>query len=539
MPSNYFTRDATNQFVISSNGNSRIYFDSNFGGAPLQWKYPKSGTLKQIVNTPAGLGFQAVVDEGQDITQASANGVTTFPIARTGIDTGATLAYKNYWARESTAGYPTTNLDQYIVQGFFPDFWASLPSGNADDAIPPNSSNNVQSGWVTGYTSPSITNYPYNINTWGTPVYFSPYGSPLVTSGILMEGNQAVNISAAWNTRLRSIPYGRVAFRVKVSLSNASDDAYGGIMFRKDVPTTGSINMDAAYNAKGYSLNVNRNGDIGLTYFSGGGAATTIWSYAGTTATMNSVRNSYGIQLELRTNNGNPNYLEIWADQVNLTPSGFTIPSAYRFSNWQNARHLGLIAYTTNSPQRISGQPNFVRFGDREVCNVGTQTTITAAPQSDGSMITTILVGPAGGVTEKRILYTATQVAYLMAGTGYSYGTILSENPVGTLYQGPYTTQDIGGHIVGGSSPINAAMYGGESSGLIGLCCVPDTITISGGVSVPMQPHTFCSPQAKSGNPHQCTYVHINGLPLITGGTTGPWQMDSISIKARWYPYKV
>ena len=243
MPSTYFTRYASNQFVLSTNGNSKIYFDSNFGGAPLIWQYPKSGTLTDIIASPAGLGFQSVTEEGQDITQAGCNGITVFPIARTGIDNGSELAYRNYWARETTAGFPTgiTSLDIYQVQGFFPDFWQSGGGGAADDSIPENDHGVGQynwppatgtpgTGWVTGYTSTTIFNTPYSGNTWGTPVYFSPYtDSPnqIVTSGILMEGNeQIVPGSVSWNSRLRSIPYGRVAFRIKVSLSNASDDAY-------------------------------------------------------------------------------------------------------------------------------------------------------------------------------------------------------------------------------------------------------------------------------------------------------------------------
>ncbi|MCB0319284.1 MAG: hypothetical protein KDD60_00080, partial [Bdellovibrionales bacterium] len=446
MPSTYFTRTGSNQFVRSINGNSNIYFDTNYGGAPLRWNYPHPGTgvRTELIELVGGLpypgeGFQSVTDEGQDLTQASANGLTQFQIARTGIDTGLTLYYKNYYARESTLGFPTGNapgnLDQYVVSGFFPDFWASLgdTDGPKDDAIPPNSHNKSQtnwnsapsahgSGWTTGYTSPNKTStYPFNTNTWGTPVQFSPYNDTVgdVFSGILMEGNQQKALTVPWHQRMRSIPYGRVAFRIKVSLSNASDDSFGGILFRKKALSgAGPYNMDHVYNAQGYMLNVNRNGDISLIYTNASAVQTTVFSYPATLATQNSVRNLYGIQLELRTSNAEPNKFEIWADGTPLTvdgsgnPQAITLAPANVFAA-QNAEHLGLIAYTTNAQQRIANQPNFVRFGDREVFNVGTETTVTAAPQSDGSMITTIKVGPADEVTEKRKLYTATQVSFL------------------------------------------------------------------------------------------------------------------------------
>ena len=587
-----FSRDpaapGSQQFVLSVNGNSNIYFDTNYGGAPLRWNYPyPSGGRQEIITvirdtaTPPniypypGKGFQWVSEEGQDLTQASANGLTQRKIARTGVDTGMELWRRNYYCRESTSGWPTVTNGPYIIQGFFPDFWASLgdADGPTDDSIPCNSfglghlqfnksdpSDPYGAGWVTGYTSPNTVGVaPYNVNNWGTPVYFSPYvdsaapgGPQTVYSGILMEGNERESISRTfppasppytdnWAQRLRSIPHGRVAFRIKVSLKWASDDAYGGILFRKNVSSTAAT-MDDVWAAQGYMLLVYRSGLITLTYTNASGVQSFPWSYGPTTATTNAVQNDYGINLEIRTFNGSPELLQPWADDQSLildqygNPGYITLGGSDTYAAAE-AQHIGLIAYTTNSaPTRA--QPNFVRFGDREVFNVGTETTMTYEPQGDGSIIITGKIGPAILGIEKRRLYSATQVAFcdpVQPPVG-KFENMWTETPKNTILKSKTGAAiQYNGEIVAGTAPINDLIFVGWNSGAFGLCCVPTSVSISGGTTTPGHTDMIVQP-VSTGDP----LLHVNALPNYTAyAASAPWYMDSIEFKQRWYPFKV
>lgn len=566
-----FTRPSPYNYVVLTNGNSTFYFDSTYGGAPLRWTYPINGSTQDIIDPYPGTGFQVVIDQGQDLTQAGANGVTYFPIARNGIDTGADLAYKVYYAYEDSSGFPN-NQNFYKVVGFFPDFWASLAGGDRDDSIPPNSSGNTQtpgttlpSGWITGYTSPANTSsYPYSVNTWGAPVYFSPYGGGStisgdnVFSGILMEGNAQTYVGQyVWNERLREIPDGTIAFRTKVSLSNASHDAFGGVVFRKNVPAGSNKTMDDVYNAQGYELVVNYNGDMALTYTNASGVRTTFWTYNGTSdpagaGTQTSVRNSYGCQIEFRSFNFTWNQMlyQVWANgklvsTPNVSGTDFSeLPSNYNGVNCQyrGGKNVGLLAYTTNAYQAVAGYRNFVRFADREIVNVGTTTEITYTPLSNEGLKIEVVHAPASGVSFSTInLYTLTWVAFLNA--AYQPGGVRYfddagiQQPVGTWKQGPSTLN----YSEAISSTPNEAGYAGYYSGSssdVGVKGIPKVLTFS---SVPSSGYT--------ANPHMqaqsyvsappYTNMAINSMPLISPefskGNTG-WQMGTGTLTMEWYP---
>ena len=86
----------------------------------------------ELINSAPGLGFQAVIDQGQDVTQCGANGNTYMPIARGGgVDAGADLAYKLYYAYEDSSGYPDGSSSFYKIVGFFPDFWDEPPANSS------------------------------------------------------------------------------------------------------------------------------------------------------------------------------------------------------------------------------------------------------------------------------------------------------------------------------------------------------------------------------------------------------------------------
>jgi len=252
---------------------------------------------------------------GQDATQASANGLLANPIAR-GDDPCSVTQY-NYYIREQelTSGNPAV----YEVRGFAPFFWAS--GSPNDDAIAGPIEGN---GWHTAYQSASsdcsLPTYDASI-----PVYF--VGGDTSNMGMLMLGHelecaipgQPACDSIPWNQRLCEIPQGRVAFKVAISLAYASPSAFAGVVFAKVIPSVGEIDLGQAVSAPGYSLNVNKLGQVQLIKVQQGGGQELLYDAPPAVQTLvaariNDCNDPYGMTLEVRTFNGQPGRFDIHLD---------------------------------------------------------------------------------------------------------------------------------------------------------------------------------------------------------------------------------
>ena len=255
-------------FVDMDLGDFFVRFDTELGGTPGQWNIDDAtGTL--ITNPFPGEGVTIAWDQANDPTQASANGLTTNPIAR--LD-GAQAAF-NYYGRETEFSAPNLPFDSafYEVTGFAPFFWLSHEPG--DDAIPTES----MAQWRTLYNPGSIPDAEFYSN--GAPVFFEANGSS--GGAIFMIGDDVVDpspLNLSWNQRLAEMREGRVAAKVQVSLANAGSDAVASLMFRRDISADGTVTEGEAFASPGYFLNTNKFGDVQITRVGAqGGIPSVVW----------------------------------------------------------------------------------------------------------------------------------------------------------------------------------------------------------------------------------------------------------------------
>jgi len=203
-----------------------------------------------VTNPFPGEGVTVMWDQGNDPTQASANGLTLNPIAR--LD-GQQQEF-SYYGRETVfqSGGGTSNQVTYEVTGFAPFFWLSHEAG--DDAIPPES----LPRWRTLYNNPGnssqITGDP------SVPVFYT--ASETIDGAVMFLGDDVASGNLPWNQRLAEMREGRFAAKVRVSLQNSSNDAIAGLMFRRQVPAGQNVSEADAYFAPGYTLNVNKSGTL-------------------------------------------------------------------------------------------------------------------------------------------------------------------------------------------------------------------------------------------------------------------------------------
>ena len=519
--------DPGKRYVILNHGSLTVDFDTWFGGAPLVWKY---GGLEVIASHP-GEGFQSVINEGQDLTQATANGETTFHVHRT-IDSNP---YQNYYLREAVQPNFPTNATYYRVDGFYPDFWLSHEA--IDDALPPFSNGSAQQGWITLWTYPQLfqTNAEYSYQKipfptrGGAAIFFQ--GTSSQNSGIFMEGNEIVPLATHWASRLRRIENGRIAFKVRISLSKASANAWAGVMFRRSVPV-GAATMDQVFQAQGYSLNVNRSSDPGvhnIQLMSHTGQE--IWGKHEPLVTTH-VNSDFGCLVELRTfNHSNPsdNTAEVWVEQTNLTPNNPIDLGASAFKG----PHVGLIAYTQYAAHQ-NGTHNYVKFCDRQIFNVGTLIEATFTPGMEGSrefIETDVFMREAVNVpsSERRKVYRVNTKAFLKP--GQSMNTIMTEKPRGTVFQGPVTSGAFLENILQAPNPVNA-LYAGRplANPNLGIYCAPTSLTLTN-PNFSRGEHALVQ---DANNPTGKYLVHINAVPLKNQDP--PFEVRRIRFKAKWFP---
>jgi hypothetical protein len=247
------TRNGT-QVELTQPG-MKVSFSTLHGGAPLNVINTKLNI--PVVSNHPGEGWQVVWDSGQDGTQASATGVDGYPIHTLG------TSGDEYYAREE-AFLPDKDGHEalYQVGGPAPYFWISQEA--IDDCIPPHPSGKP-SGWCTPYNN--FINLPASsFNTFGTPIYFAPRGE--VKSGIILLGDEIAgtyNSALPWNLRVATIEGGKLAFKIRIDLSEAPPDVIAGVYFRKPDLYSATDTQDAVYNAPGSTIYINKAG--GVDYF--------------------------------------------------------------------------------------------------------------------------------------------------------------------------------------------------------------------------------------------------------------------------------
>ncbi|MEM7477172.1 MAG: right-handed parallel beta-helix repeat-containing protein [Planctomycetota bacterium] len=370
------------RFVYLKAGDHEVYFDTLYGGTPTT--YARDG--RNVIASFPGLGFGGNINTGQDGTQASANGIAFNPIAQ--LNDPETTALYNYYGRETEL---IENADQsvsYTVRGFMPNFWQSHEM--RDDAIP-TFPGVTDHNWITVYHDRGDAAAVRNDPT--VPVIFE--GSADQPIGYNFIGNELLADSLPWNQRLFSIPEGRVAFKTNVSLTGAGDDAWAGIRFRSQVPTYGAADIHDAYQADGYSLNVNKFGDLQLLRQQGG-VSNAMWTGSLANLKGADVNQPGGVVLEVRTHNGQPGWMQILVNGQAVAELNDTQPIL--------GEHNGLVASTTDGR---------IRFGNREFFDVSYEQETTYTLRTDGQLELDMEVRLAEGVSSPATFYRAGQHVYI------------------------------------------------------------------------------------------------------------------------------
>lgn len=389
------------EMVRMDAGDLRIYFDTKYGGNARYWHLRQNGSWypQSIISPHPGESNNVVFETGQDGTQTSANGLLIHPVY---MPHDPSTSIHQYYMRE-TAYIDNPVESVYEVTGFLPFFWLSQDA--IDDAIPtPDDGTLVYSvvdnvwqatsNWVCGYSNRSDYDALGGFGDVGVPLWYR--GTASETMGILMLGNEMKqDLNMQWNQRLCEISEGRVAFKISVSLADASAAAFAAVMFRRNVSTASDGTFWHAYNSSGYSLAINRSGVVQLMRVDAGGAFSFIYNEAGHVVAPG-VANHEGVQIEVRTHNGDPTHMLILINGL--------VVGSINDPNPHLGPHFGLFAYTAPDTR--------VKFFDRQVFDVGVETRVRYTAGED-YVDADITIGNAPDVTGPRSYYAHhTQVAF-------------------------------------------------------------------------------------------------------------------------------
>lgn len=343
-------REPTGDVVLDSNGFA-MRFSAAYGGAPLE--IYSNGMM--VSNPFPGSGTSAAFDTGQDPTQASANGLLRNPICT--FFAPSSQKY-NYYGREVLL-----SENEYHIASFLPDFWLSAEA--PDDAIAPpllGGSN----GWRTKYAPGNLIG---QLNAPDCPVIFE--GSVARDYGFFFPAD-VWKTQNEWNNRLRSFGNGRIAFKVTISLFNAKSDISAGVIFRAQIPQQRcfredilkaqklwlTFTVDGLYSVK-ENNNVLRSGKL-------------------TAAQTRLLTSQAGLEIEVRTNNYQPEYFEILADGKSLLTATSTVTGP----------HFALYGRCTRG---------FIKFSNRQLFHVGAEALIKYKALDNGVIRSEIQVRvPAG-----------------------------------------------------------------------------------------------------------------------------------------------
>lgn len=288
--------------VVLKSNTFALRFFPEWGGCPREfWSEP----FPRLTNPYPGSAASLASDRGQDPTQASSDGETPNPIARIG-DAASTLKY-NYYGRE-TMFLPNECI--YGINLFMPDFWLSHEA--MDDFIPVS---NGDHGWRTAY-SPGIYS-----STWKTPSSRVIFDGPRCPDGfgVFLPGNQ-LKREYSWND-VAHYPEGRFAGKTLVSFYNNNQNSVGGLIFRKDKTDYFPPTAFALYAAAGYSFTVNSQKKWTFSKTNPNGTITYTKEGALTAPEALKLYSNNGLELEVRTHNGLPGYIELYIEgrQVYVT----------------------------------------------------------------------------------------------------------------------------------------------------------------------------------------------------------------------------
>lgn len=339
--------------VVLRSDNFTIRCFCEWGGSAREfWSEPNPGPL---TNSFPGSGVSFAWETGQDPTQASCDGLTKNPIARTGH--APSLKY-NYYARESF--FDAGGI--YEVSGFFPFFW--LSHEEVDDAVV--AGPGEPTGWRTRYQ-------PGKFTVWNTPnsaVIFE--GSKAHSVGYFLVGNEKISTAIPWHDRCSVFPEGRMAAKVTVSLQYAGDGASAGITFRK---TPEPVSYAAAFtNNSGMDFVATKDGKWRLFY------RTQKLAGGDLTKEEKKLLAGAGLELEIRTNNAAPNYC------------GLLI-------NNREVLHTDLPAYTQGEAAGLCAActSGYVLFGRRQFFDVTTEAQTQWEALPGAVMRSTVSLARAGG----------------------------------------------------------------------------------------------------------------------------------------------
>ena len=232
-----------------------------YGGAPLEmYQTDNINHPVLVTSSPAGEGFQALWNSGQDGTQSSSNGQDANPMQPL---IGPYLPGGDYWGREE-AFLPDRDGREAVhqVSGKAPYFWASLDP--EDDCLPPDPRGDH--GWSTKYHD--ILNLGASAyHQIGTPIFFKY--TQQVPSGIILMGNEMIPpVPSSWWQRGAPIPGGHCSGRMYISLKHADASAVAAIWFGIDAAMDSTETQATIYNSPKCGIYVNKQG--GVEYHDGG-----------------------------------------------------------------------------------------------------------------------------------------------------------------------------------------------------------------------------------------------------------------------------
>lgn len=357
--------------VVMKADNFAIRFMTKFGAAPLQI-FEEGQPM--LTNDFAGSGVQLNWEVGQDPTQASANGLDPNPIAL--FENPTTIKY-NYYARELLLN----GAGEYRIAMFPPDFW--LSHDPIDDKVIPNLVGSQE--WATKYN-------PAGLPFWGLGT----------SSRVAFKGNKAfpIGIFAIGNEMLpgsfRQYPEGRFAAKVTVGLKFAGSGAAGGIIFKTNFNELQSVQNLVAVDHVRFTVNTS------TWYLLRGN--TTIAKGNLSSSARSKVKSEQGLELEVRTNNVNLNYIECYIDGGRVyynTISGLDL----------TGENAGLYAI-------CSSPANYVMFDHRQFFDVSAEAAITYTALPGGKIrVKSDIVRAGGAENVCQLFYRAGMQHFMNAST--------------------------------------------------------------------------------------------------------------------------
>lgn len=484
-------------------GQFHFYFDRLFGGTPM---YGCLGN-KPFLYAHPGAGFSVRYVSANDPTGASANGWTPHPVARSG--NALSQSRYGYYLRETVLNGTT-----YEVTGFLPAFW--LSHEDKDDAIAPwggnvptQPSDPSRASWKLRYTCDSNdTAYLQTFSQPEVPIWFQSIAN--ATIGMIFLGDEQIPTSQPWNRRLAEIRNGRIAAKIRVNFKDAPN-GFGGLVFRREVPSVDHSTIHTAYAAPGYSLNVNASGRIELLRTDHGGAGTLLAGW------NRPVKPEYLIEVRTYNFDWDRGRMDVFADDVFL---GTVRDETYL------GRHAGLIA---SAPVGQS-----VRFSDRQIFDVGIE-TVARYTVKGALMKTDITIGNAGGVSEPHKFYVAVidpwankaqfAVASPKAGAIDDFGQPVNHvvNQAWSLGNVSPSRTKIPGHVHAG--------WIGNAVGNFRLWGTPIAFDVMSNYTP--DPHMLASdPDAYTAEEDVPSHISFNALPF-TANTT-PLETSRIHMTILW-----